>query len=64
MEVYIDGVLRSTVELNSPTWQVRQVVFSDFSLARGRHVLRLRNVSPSGYQMGIDSIRARVRRVR
>jgi hypothetical protein len=60
MEVYVDDVLRATVDLTSSTWQPLRPVYSDFTLPSGTHTLRLRNVSTAGLQMGIDTIRARI----
>ncbi|WP_204009009.1 discoidin domain-containing protein [Virgisporangium aurantiacum] len=64
MQIYIDNVLRATVQLNSSTWRIREVLYRDFTLPSGRHTVRLRNASTQGLQMGVDTITARVRPLR
>lgn len=53
VDIYIDGVLQTTVNLYAPTTSFQQVAYSNTSLTPGSHVLKVVNASST--YMPIDS---------
>ncbi|MBI5233074.1 MAG: hypothetical protein HY880_01830 [Deltaproteobacteria bacterium] len=58
--VYVDGVLSTTVDLYNPTTRFRQQVFSKDGLADGSHTIEiknsgLKNTRATGYYIDIDA---------
>jgi hypothetical protein len=67
MEVFIDGTSQGIIDLWSSTWQQRETLFSRLDLPPGLHTLVIavtgqKNPASSDYQVGIDTIRAKVMR--
>ncbi len=52
VEIYIDDVLQTTVDLSTGTAGIRQVAFSKSGLARGAHTLK--GIKRSGTSMEVD----------
>jgi hypothetical protein len=67
MRVFIDGTSQGIIDLWSSTWQQRETLFSRLDLPPGLHTLVIavtgqKNPASSDYQVGIDTIRAKVNR--
>lgn len=61
-ELYVDGVLRSTIDLYSPTTQTQQLVFDTGLLPEGNHtvrvkVIRQRNELSQGFYVTYDVLK-------
>lgn len=60
VNVYIDGVLKATVDEYSPTVAYQHVVYSDHSLSAGNHIIKIvatgtKNSSSSGTGIDLDA---------
>lgn len=65
MEVFVDGTSQGIIDLWSRTWQQRVTLFSRLDLPTDSHTLRItvtgqKNPASIDYQVGIDTIRAKV----
>ncbi|MCL2342665.1 MAG: hypothetical protein FWC62_02045, partial [Firmicutes bacterium] len=63
-DVYIDGAFIGTVDCYSPTKLYQQVLFSKTGLSNASHTIKIvvkgtKNVSSSGYNVGIDAFTSR-----
>lgn len=60
--VYIDGVLKTTVDLYNATDQLQQIVYSISSLTNSQHTIRIdvtgtKNPNATGYYVNIDAFK-------
>lgn len=59
-DVYVDGVLQTTVDLYAASDQLQQVLYSKTGLSAGSHTIKVvvkgtKNASSSGYYVNLDS---------
>ena len=59
-EVYIDDVLKATVDMYAPTWLRQQILYSNDSLSNSQHTIRIvatssKSASSIGYYSSIDA---------